>query len=305
MEKTLVIGSGVSSLIFLYYNRTAFAITGSKIGGMFSSQKSLGPQLLWVDKNTTDLLENLDLPLDKRVVKIGYHTETGVHLARDLQNATIANLRNQYAYKTRGTKDHEAYMSQGVKEFEAFVIGVNDVVHRLVERVAMRLINGNATGIALYSKVIEFETVDNKIALDFDELVSTVPAPLFLKLIGREDLSSKLLGLDKAYAVAKVQDLPEEFKQPFFDYIYVPHSKYPFHRVKHDGTGSAVVEYSLKPEDPKPAKAAIHPKGQIIGGHEVLESLPPYVTLLGRYAEWKPGIKTNQVLERILGTKGN
>lgn len=307
-ERTLVLGSGVSALAYLFYNRDAFALAGEQVGGLFAKAKDLGPQYVWKTSSTTKLLTDMGYidPVGKnssaatRVIKIGYLWEGRVSRLEDLSASERAEIQRLYALKTRGIEPKASFMSDGKSEFEIYSVPVEELVAELLKRVSLRLVPRSAKSVNMYYKRV----VDGSGEIwEYDKLVSTVPAPVLLKLIGKEAEVHRLKAFDKIYEKrAPVYTFENDMEGRGYAYIYVPGDDYAFHRVRHVGDGKVVREYTLvrgQEADVVDAGAVAQKRGQIVSGHEVGESLPSSVECYGRYASWQHGIRLEDVLEEI------
>lgn len=320
-DRTLVLGSGVSALAYLYYNPGAFALAGDQVGGLFASAQNLGPQYVWKTESTTKLLRDMgyiDSPIQPpsaatRVIRIGYWWRGKVSRLEELSDSDRREVQRLYSLKTRGTEPKDSHMSDGKSEFEIWDLPVDQLVADLMKRVELRLIHQKALRVDPYRKLVYTGTGVYDF-MDYDTLVSTVPAPVLLKLIGKEESAKNLLAFDKVYDRSQAETEVEEqfaimnrgFADERVDYVYVPGGEFQFHRVRYikegDGAPEFVREYTVK--DPEllkefPKEALVQKRGQIIGGHEILSSLPKNIELLGRYAEWRHGIRLEDVLEAL------
>lgn len=302
--KTLVLGSGPSALAYLFYNPDAFALAGDQVGGLFAQQAGLGPQLLWHDKLAQNLMEDLGLPITTRQVKVGYIYRRTLLPREAMTDSEFEDFRNVYSLRTRGTKPIASHLSGGRSSFLAFTTPVDRIVQELAKQVALRLILGKAVFVDLYSRTVGSN--QESTYLHYEKLVSTVPAPVLLSLIGHQDKIGQLSARDKTYLEVQTSALPRWARDAVelgFDYVYVVDEECttPYHRVKFLGGegGTAILEDTIQPGQTPPSSARLHRAGQIIGGSELLRSLPTYIETLGRYASWNHGIKLNQVLEII------
>src|SRR3990167_339981 len=304
-EKHLVLGSGISALIYLYYHPESQAIGGEVRGGLFAKQKCLGPQYLWVDKYSGKLLRDLCLPRTKKKIRIGYYYNGKVFSREKLSTIEYNRIRSRYALNTRGTVDKGSYMSQGVGSFKAYDLGVDTLVQRLLQEVEARIMPFNAIDIDIDNRLVH----STNGTYFYSKLISTVPAPLFLRLAGYEHLVQSLQAKDKYYLTIDNDELPAWAKECTcdFDYVYVVNSYsdlHYYHRIKFDKT-TAVLEFTGRNtmvDNWKGPGLIKHVGGQIIGGSEILKHLDKNIIFLGRYAQWQHGIKTNQVLEKVYGT---
>lgn len=305
MEKNLVLGSGISALAYLFYNHEALAIAGkgAGIGGLAAIQSKIGPHLLWVDSNTERLLKDLGLPTDQRTVRVGYLVGEHVVSGRHLTAGEFQSFRQLYSRKTRGVEAKASHMSGGAKEFRVFKIGMDDVAKKLLEAVQSRLIQGSVSEIDVYNRIL---LVEYKTTHAFETLISTIPAPVFTEVSDMAHLTGRLVAWDKVYRCTPYDLLPPWASEASgrYEYAYNADPRDTFHRIRFM-PGYAVLEYSIPNLKDFVCNSACEtitqPKGQIIAGAEIFESLPEYIRLLGRYAQWEHGVKFNQVLKRIHG----
>jgi hypothetical protein len=303
-EKTIVLGGGISALSYLYYDRCAFAVAGKSdgIGGLAAIQQRVGPHLIWADEHTERLLKDLKLPTDSREILIGYLREDDTVVSReDMSQVEYDTFRDAYSYKTRGTGTKAGYMSGGVGTFRSFKVPMDEVVRKLYDAVAFRVLPLEAKHLLLWDNLVLGDKEDG---YPYDHLVSTIPAPVFTRISGMHHLCEHLEARDKVYAQARYEQLPPwatRAKRDEFEYVYVADPEIGFHRVRFL-KDFAVLEYTVTgiPENFDPALSVIkHPKGQIVRGAEIFRSLPPSVTLLGRFAEWNQSVKLNSVLKKV------
>ena len=314
--KTLVLGSGASALAYLFYNPDSFALAGEQVGGLFAQAQNLGPQYIWKTASTTRLLKDMGYfdegsemtKVTVQMVRIGYLWKGKITRLQDLEIDDRRDIQRLYALKTRGIAPKASFMSDGKSEFEIYSLPVDALIAELLRRVSLRLVLQKASEIDMYNKVVRIENNGPKALptfIPYDKLVSTIPAPVLLKLIGNESEVTRLRAFDKVYEKTAAY-------YPFehvlcsggeFDYVYVAGDEYPFHRVRKLDDRLVVREFTLIDgySGPKfPESVLTQKKGQIVSGHEVLESLPPdSVECYGRYAEWKHGIRLEDVLEEI------
>lgn len=298
--KTLVLGSGPSALTFLFYNPKAIALAGPSLGGQFAQAKQLGPQFLWEDTNTKNLLEQLSLPIETKEIHVGFYFNSrllhGSELGISRSYASIA-----YAMKTRGVQPKESFLSEGKNSYRIFRVTVEELVAALIEKVKDRCVLESAIQIFPEQKtVISSLGKGHK----YDTLVSTIPAPILLKLITPDHPTLKdLQAFDKLYVRATTGQVEPWMREALgreFEYVYVPGDEHLFHRVK---LGDPIIlEYTHKSGVQVHGIGTVTQKGgQIVRGHEELaKAVPPEIKLLGRYSQWKHGIKFHDVLREIV-----
>lgn len=299
--KTLVLGSGITALAYLYYDREAFALAGDQPGGLFK-QQVMGPQYVWATDSTKRFMKELGLAPKIRQLRIGYCLGGKLFPAAVFTEDRLDDIRRQYSEKTRGIAPVGSHMSSGKSNPEVFTIGVSHLVDVLFSKLVMRINKSSATNIDMFNQAVCVQAGQAQGIVEYDKLVSTIPAPTLMKLTGNEEQVQFLKAFDKAYRV-ETGLTPNHILQSGFDYVYFPEDE-DFHRVSVVGgsgpEAKAICEYTMKPGGFEvPVGAKVHKMGQIIGGHEVLEGLPPSVECLGRYAEWRHDRRLENVLDVV------
>lgn len=302
---TIVLGGGPSALAYLFYNASATALVGPSLGGQFANSKNLGPQLLWYSDETKSLLESLKLSTETRKTDVGYYFNGVLRHGSEL-GAGLRHAQSQYAMKTRGTEPKSTFLSEGKTSYDVFTVTVEEMVRALVEVTAPRCVHALATHVDHDGKTV---TGSDGKYYSCDQLVSTIPAPIFLKMVNPEHPAiSSLRSFDKMYVRAsghQAEPWMREARERGYDYVYVPGSDRAYHRVKVSGE-EVILEYTMKESGVRLQGNGIvyQPGGQIVGGHEELAAaVPVNVKLLGRYAEWRHGIKFHDVLKKIVSER--
>ena len=299
-DKTLVLGSGVSALAYLFYNPSSFALAGDQVGGLFANAKNLGPQYVWKTSSTTKLMRDLGLNWGTKTIRVGYAVQGEFLEKKKVSPDSMKAIRRMYSMKTRGVEPKESHMSDGKASFEIYDISVSELVKILIDRVSLRIYYHKATNVLAYDKEVR---ADDGRTWGYSTLVSTIPAPRLLDLMGCDEEKVKLVAWDKAYVVEKATgEFAKDFIASGFDYAYIAGEEMQAHRVKRVDESTVLWEYTMKPGGfaVAPGEGVVIQKGgQIIGGHEVLNSLPKSVELLGRYSEWSHGVRLEDVLEKI------
>jgi len=306
-RRTLVLGSGISALSYLLYDRKACALGGSQRipGGLAAMQSKLGPHFVWEDDNTRRLLSDLQLPLDTVEVRVGYLVSGEVIPQSRLTPSDLLSFKCAYSNKTRGTGYQKGHMSGGSGSFTAFRIGMDEVVRALQDAVALRVFPISAENVLLWDHLVLGENGEEFL---YDDLVSTVSAPTLVKMLGMDHLIEKLKARDKTYKTVPYDVLPSWVSRgrESFEYAYVADPEVEYHRVRFM-PDYVVLEFTGIMGTPGPnshgSTVVKHPGGQIVGGGEVLRSLPPSVMTLGRYAQWQSWIKLNDVLCAVHGSE--
>jgi hypothetical protein len=287
-----ILGGGIAGLIAAYYNKD-YVIISDKIGGQMAAG-GMGPRILEVNDNSTRLLEDLGFDIVPiKTARIGYKCH-GVY-----KEKLTPEDREEYYLKSRNlttaAEVPSSVMSDGKKEIKYFDINWNELIERLVNSITTDTIFSNAKKIDVENKVI---MLDNGMEVNYEHIISTIPAPIFLKLSGLEP-EEKLVFCKKVFILINENyiDLKD------YDYIYFPCKDTLYHRISRVGVNMAAIEFTttvntktLFDKWKNIAKKAVElPVGQIQSG-KVQEIKG--VTFVGRYACWNHDIKTDDVVEQ-------
>lgn len=313
MSKTLVLGSGISALTYLFQNPEAKALAGDAAmrGGMFKTHKLFGPQYLWADTFSEKFLHMLKLPVTMRMIRVGIYHKKKLYTPDTKMKTEVENdVQALYAMKTRGVKKTTSYMSGGHMFYAVFNVSMETIVTTLLRRVQSRLIPSAAVNIFTDTRFVQDNFGD---MYSYDKLVSTIPAHSFLEIAGF-DGAQHLAARDKMYGIAKLSKCEPWIREAHklkLDYVYCPCSTEPWHRVTFArvlDTDYAVLEYTKSQVTNWDISAmgsffdntTVQPRGQIVSGKEVLLGMPPEIKFYGRYAEWDHAVKFNDVLRRVV-----
>lgn len=313
MAKTLVLGSGISALTYLFQNPEAKALAGaaSRRGGMFKTQSMLGPQYLWADKFSEKFLQMLTLPTAMRMIRVGIYYKKKLYTPESKIAVTTAqDISNLYALKTRGIKSKSSFMSSGKMTYAVFNVSLETVVNALLKRVQERLIPSSAVCIYTDTRFVQDNFGD---MYTYDKLVSTIPAHDFLSMAGFDGMQH-LKSRDKMYGVVKLSKCAAWIKDAHkkkLDYVYCPCDSEEWHRVTFtklfnedyvvlEYTKTAITNWDMVAADSFFSGTTIQLRGQIVSGKEVLCGMPAEIKFYGRYAEWDHSVKFNDVLRRVV-----
>jgi len=299
MEKdqvnNIILGGGIAGLIWAYFH-PEYAIISKELGGQFKAPFSLGPKYLHVDEYTKRFVKEMKLTETHiRKIKIGFFFEDKVHSKNTDEN------RIRYFKKTRGLEiPYESAMSADKTEFDAYDIGPEELTNHIVKKVKNTVIRENVKRISLETQELETDSIRMK----YNQLVSTIPLNIFLKLAGKEDIANEFKYFSTTFVLLDEDEFFEHclINIEDYDYIYFSDDEYPFHRITKTPEG-IVAEYKTNPEETiSPEKDVITLKvGQLIENDINVDF--QNVKLFGRYGTWKHEIKVNQLLKEIYETK--
>lgn len=311
-----VIGAGIAGLIKLYYGDNDTYIISENIGGQLYSDFDLGPRLLKKSKSTEGLLKELGLSTTTREIRVGYLTKEGL-----CENPSISD-RQDYFEKTRFSRDFsKSSMSDGESKFEAYNVTMAELMQKLFSKIDdKKLVDGRALKIDVNQKSMSFSTKKNSLLVNvyFDRMFSTIPLPFLFGLIEKTGLMN--FRYIPTFFHLITGDLKYDDK---FDYIYVTDKSIPYHRITKKGNRKFIIESTKEiriSSDFTVDKIVSMKMGQIInnlgldniliGGDfkdEIDEKtfviidnnkIPVKIELIGRYAQWKHSIRTQEVIER-------
>ncbi len=292
-----IIGGGISGLIASIYNENHTIIT-ENIGGQFGTS-GLGPRILEVNQNSLNFINDLGIKDYKiKSAKIGYKIN-GI-LVDNISN----QMRLQYYLKSRKIKNcdkvPDSIMSDGKNIIDYYDLNWKEVLQKAKENSNI-IDNSKITSIDTKNKIINYLNISDrkKYSVEYEELISTIPAPVFYKL---SNLKPKLdFRYSKKYFIVVNS---KNIEMGNYDYVYFPETKYDFHRITKINENRASIEYTTNNLSLSMGnficKIAINifsiPIGQIISG-EVNEI--EGVKFLGRFAEWNHSVKIDDVVEKI------
>ena len=318
MSKTIILGNGLSALIWAAYHPNSVIIGPGKPGGMAKDMKA--PFFLHKHPATERLLKELGLSTCTREVKVGYaySSPTGTYIRdeppKGFRDSYYRHSRRLYA----GCSDSvpNSVMNQGTEKFEAYEITADTLINRLIEAVI-------SIGGVFYKDTIREIMVDrhtigvygNRINALYAEVISTIPINIFQSLLPGHEHKRIYSedSLTKIFLEGNEQ-LREVWK---YDFVYLcPHPKNPIHhtftshitRMNNNYiTKKTFFEYTFVAEDPVITKAmeklterhgenrvSLHPGISVrknVGWKKYLG-----IRFLGRGAQWDHSIKVQDVI---------
>jgi len=313
MKDNLVIGGGISGLIFCYYNPEFYLITDS-LGGLLKQEGKFGVMTLWDTPETRKLLKDLDIEVKPYKAEIRYFFNGKIYeVAPDV-------LRREYIQKKMGQLAHKidfadlALSTDETNYIPALKVDFDVLMEKLLHEVESRKNYMIATiseirddSITLYdmkspSRIMKYKT-----------LVSTIPAFLFwLMWKGRECREVCVPG-EFAFSPTTTVSMKAPHKNliSLFDemngmipaYIYyLDNSR--FHRFSHSSQGCYAFQFAgeiSKEEiaiylevDESDLEYRVEKIGQFVT-HK--GNIPPRnIMFLGRHAQWDYKVKVQDIV---------
>jgi hypothetical protein len=308
MTKKIIIGGGLSGLIWKFYN-PEYQIISPDIGGMFART-----HLVWIHDTieTRQFLKDLGWSnIDELIKKsyIGYSHFGQIHdaLTQDMNLVLIQKKMTDWYLPVDDsfvpkTLDLSLSTVGGSNYMNTLDVDLVEVVRRLNENA--NVMNGFISEIG--SDIIMVKLPDGTVEpIEYDSLISTIPAPFFWKLWGTE----------KDFKCKPITNITTPVKPSFYDnrfeMIYYG-SDQKFSRVSFlnnkytlEFTGIISKEEfeKLYPDLPVEEYFVVK-QGRIFEGEP---NLPPTekIKFLGRFSKWKYGITTEHVIKDVLDYKNN
>lgn len=288
-ERNIIIGGGISGLIYAYYN-PSYLLISDKLGGQLKSKFQTGPKYIHCDEYSEKFFNDLGLYLPKRKIKVGYWYDNALHDVNTDEN------KKTYFEKTRGetSTPYSSVMSSNKNEFECYDIDMNIVINHIIGLLQNTIYLEKINKIDIVNKHLE---INNNI-IKFDNIVSTIPKNIFLMLSDNKDKAEKYKSFPTTFVLKKdTKDCPfDVFKE--YDYVYVSEKKYPFHRITKTKEG---VVYEYKGDNIEKSYNEVDREilkvGQLIQNEEKIEF--NNVTFFGRYGKWKHNILINDLIKEI------
>ena len=185
-NKTIILGNGLSALVWAAYHPDSIIIGPGKPGGMAKDMKA--PFFLHQHPATQKLLEKLGLGTSTRLIKVGYAYLTGDSVR--VCDTPPHNFRAHYSRHSRCLdKDAplmaDSVMNEGIGHFKAYSISKEEFINTLIEYVTVNgtiLINDKVKKIIPRGDVIDIYGGKVDIISDYD-IISTIPFSILISLL--------------------------------------------------------------------------------------------------------------------------
>jgi hypothetical protein len=289
-----VLGGGIAGLIYGFYNKD-FIIISPEFGGQMAAEFAIGPRYLHDTPESRKLLQDLGLPIEVFVVKVGYFYN-GWHT-----NTPSKDFREQYYMHSRGTMDgfDSTSMNSGKQSFNALRVDFKKMIELLVQELEEqdRLVKGKVEKIDIDKSQMHLDGGHGNPTIDYNELVSTMPLNIFCKLA---NIPFDAQTIQTTYVLVPAKDLDMAVHE---DFVYVVDKRKPFHRVTFDKFRELAVCDCLGwlDEDEVQRRFPTHIKFMPMANTQIIPiAAPPElpnVKFIGRYGTWSRGWKTEKVIK--------
>jgi|LGOV01.1.fsa_nt_gb protoporphyrinogen oxidase len=297
--KQIILGGGLSGLIWSVYHPDSVIIEPGELGGMVHS--NMGPMMLHATEEVKDFIRKIGLEPKTRIVQVGY--------TRDLQSIfpepPDKNFRRDYYHHSRlipnGHNVSRSSMSAGSSCFIAIDIPMQDIIEKTIEYIkqaGVSVIPEKVEGIHWLGEGTTIKLENTEISEYTDEIISTIPMTIFQKLI-REPMLTPPNALTKIF-VNYGHTPPEAYAG--LDYVYVvPNHQSRLTRIILDDT--ITYEYTIMANDDPQEQIPYLIEGQVKtsilrGVIRRNKNITHWknIRFLGRTARWCHHIKLNDVI---------
>ena len=299
----MILGGGIAGLIFAFYNKD-YWVVAPEIGGQMNSNFNLGPRYLHETENAKKFLKDVDEPIKRSTIKVGYIDDGGVRQFSDKE------FRKNYFMKSRGVKSLKGFddsvMSGDKNTFPALDIDCHALISKLKKSIEDKIITGIVTQIDVDLQnifVLQNKETYSGMRIEYNHLISTIPLNRFYGAMHyMPDIKlPKLKSFDMTYVL-----VDWKWKDSFVDYdfVYDSRSTTIFHRMSRadentvlDFFGSRSEKFSEAPTELRSSIIDIVtiPNCQIIS----INKIPKIrnVIFVGRYGAWNREWKTEKVID--------
>lgn len=288
-----ILGGGISGLLFAFYNPD-YIIISPDVGGKLLNNSLSSTILIHDSPETRKLLIDLGLTLKLKTHIIKYCIND---VLKDVVTAEERRMIISKKMKTNHSLDYlvkDKTLSYDDNYIPVLDIDYQLLISKLEKRV--KVINDKAI------RITSDEIVCEKSRYQYNQLISTVPAPIFWKLYKEEkDLTS----IPVTFVVSKTNPLPTV--SPNWDLIYFGDEKLPYSRVNVTKDGSYLYEFTgkIEKEDIKRKLPNLNISKYFCDPNGIVKSdlnniPPPKVRFLGRFATWDHRIKIQDVIKQSL-----
>lgn len=304
-SRNLILGGGISGLILQFYN-PSFTIITPEVGGMFANS-----YVVWLHSTaeTRQLLKDLGYQNVGQLYKrsyMGYYSQGWISekLSSELNLKLIQKKMSNWNEPVDKSFIPQSYdmstrSAKSVNYMNVLDVDPAEIIRKLDER-RRPVISG--TVVKITPKTITYKTVSRETTVEYDELLSTIPAPFFWKA----------WGIERTFRQEPITNIITKVRPKMFDnkfeMVYYADGV-PFTRISHlqgmyaiEFTGTITKEEFEKLYPEYPIEKVISIKhGRIFQE----ENTPPQqnITFAGRFGKWEFGITTEWVIKQSIEYK--
>jgi len=317
MKDNLVIGGGISGLIFCYYNPEFHLIT-DELGGLLKHEEIFGNMILWDTPETRHLLSDLGLSIEAVKERVHYYFNGKIYdeappmLRREYLSKRMGVLAQHINFQDLALSTEETNYIPGLR------VDFRELLSRLVKSIKSRQNYTLGKVLAFDDQAIQLLQANQKQSeiVEFEKLVSTIPAPTFWWLWRGSDCKEickpeEFRSTETTYfSFNKMQGklkkllidsgcLPEDFR---YSVYFLNNSA--FHRMTRTSANRYSVHFTKVISTKEASKLLEIPIEQLQRREEKIgqflnhhANFPPHnIMFLGRHAQWLYKIKVQDIV---------
>jgi len=290
-NKKFIAGSGISALIFSFYNPGYTIIApNSGLGGKLQTDFLSKTIYIHEDEHSKQFLEDVGIEYKRRTHTIKY-LKGGVVQREIYQIDKLSFIRK----KMLDDKFEPMSLELSVSDYYINVLDVdfNLLIQKLKEKA--KIIDETII------RITEDMVVTDKTSYEYEELVSTLPATIFNKLY-YQSKNIEFKSLPVTFCLA--DEVPNVLHGVPFDLMYFIDNKYKYTRINaqndkylYEFSGKLTEEEVKKslPNSAEILKYYVEETGIIFDNINNIP--PPKIKFLGRFSQWNHKIKINDVIK--------
>lgn len=306
-KKFFILGAGITGLVWKFYH-PEFQIISPDVGGNYGKT-----HMVWLHDcaETEKFLVDLGFPVKRKKSWIGYYYKGWItgNLSNEMNLLMIQKkmtewnnpLDENFIPKTRDLSLSNGALF-GINYMNTLDVDLVEVIKKLNEKADVK--HGFVTQID-NSHIFVTDNPKNQEGkiLDFDKLISTIPAPFFWKAWGNEK-KFKCLPITNIITDKRPEFFDDRFEMVYYD-DSVPYSRVSFLDGKYalEFTGVITKEefQKLYPDLPI-LEYFVVGQGRIF---EEEENISPSKNIIfsGRFSQWKYGITSEHVITQAINYK--
>lgn len=301
-----IIGGGISGLVWNFYH-PEFKIITPDLGGTYGRS-----YMVWLHDTyeTRKLLKDLGFPIKTKKSYIGYYHQGWIaeNLSTDMNLVMIQKKMTEWNKpidKNFIPKTRDLSLSGGFNStnyMNTLDVDLVEVIKRLSEKATIEA----GFVIKIDDKNIitkeNFSPTSTEKVREYEKIVSTIAAPFFWKAFGKTK-EFKCLPITNIVTSVKPKEFDGRFEMIYYD------DSVPFSRISHLGdtyalefTGEITKDEFIKQYPDLPIlDYFIVKQGRIFENDE--NSPPDNIIFSGRFAQWKYGIVTENIISQALEYK--
>lgn len=300
-NRQIILGGGLSGLIWAVYHPDSVIIEPGELGGMVHN--NMGPMMLHATEEVKDFIRKIGLESKTKTARVGYTRQLGTVFDRPPDKQFREDYYRHSRLLTQDHKIPESVMSSDSSVFVVIDIPIKEIVRHTIDYIESQGV------IVLKKKVNKIshlkDNVNRLILEDFpriysDNIVSTIPITIFQKLVDAYQVKHT----DRLIKVFVDTGNTEEVEDKFFnsfDYIYVV-STYNGRLTRIILTDRVVYEYTLNVDENPIEIVNMWPTMKTSTIRDVIrisKNLKHWnnIKFLGRTAQWDHSIKLNDVIK--------